>query len=200
MTKDKEIIFGVDVDEVLRELLDSMIYIYNREFETDKKKEDVLDFRVDESFPLVKERLGISASEWFFQSWGHVLFTKSNLIAGAKSAIDELRKVGKVIIITYQRTLMNKTDTISWLWSNGIEYDGICFTKDKTFIHCDYFIDDNDWNFEGCNSTHGVLIDAPYNVNCDIDELLVKSNCEDIIRMHSLKDFAKWYKENRVNE
>jgi len=193
MTRTGEIIFGIDVDEVLRGLLDGMIKLYREHFDPDFKREDVKNFDVDLSFPLIKKKTGKSASDWFFRKFGHELFLNSDAIDNAASAVKELRQYGKVVLVTYQKSPDNKRDTLTWLEQNGFEYDGICFTKDKTFVHCDYFIDDNDWNFLGSNSRYGVLIDAPYNVDVNIDELIKQSNCENILKFKSISEFVKWF-------
>lgn len=188
--KEKQITFGVDIDEVLRALIPGMLKLYNEEFGDSMCMEDVKDFVVDNSFPKVMEKTGESASKWFFQDHGHELFYRSEEINGAKEALDTLKKHGKVIIISYQKSVANKIDTLRWLESHEMEYDGICFVKDKSVVHTDWMVDDNDWNFIGSNATFGALINAPYNEDTDIAELKEKSNCLDIRRYGSLSEFA----------
>ena len=188
--KEKQITFGVDIDEVLRALIPGMLKLYNEEFGDSMCMEDVKDFVVDNSFPKVMEKTGESASKWFFQDHGHELFYRSEEIRGAKEALDTLKKYGKVIIISYQKSVANKIDTLRWLESHEMEYDGICFVKDKSVVHTDWMVDDNDWNFIGSNATFGALINAPYNEGTDITELKEKSNCLDIRRYGSLSEFA----------
>ena len=172
---------GIDIDEVLRALLPEMVRLYNEEFNESLTVDDVKAFDVDISFPKVKERTGESASKWFFQEHGRELFYDSQMIEGAKKAVDHLRKFAKVYIISYQKTLQNKLDTLNWLLKNEIEYDGICFLKDKTLVHLDVLIDDNDWNFIGCNCKTGVLIRAPYNKDTPLFKVLDSSNCKHLI-------------------
>ncbi len=190
---EKEVTFGIDIDEVIRALVPHMLALYNREFNDNMKLEDVKDYVVDNAFPKIMERTGESASKWFFQDHGHELFYGSEMIDGAKSAIDVLREYGKVIIISYQKSLENKIDTLNWLDRYGIKYDGVCFVKDKSIVHTDFLIDDNDWNFIGCNSKAGVLVTAPYNKDVDMSELKAKSNCEEIVRFGSLREFVSSY-------
>ena len=133
--------------------------------------------------------------DWFFQKNGYRLFACSPALPKVKEAIDKLRSYGQVIIVTYQKTFKNKMDTLMWLNEHGIEYDGICFLKNKTLLHTDWLIDDNWWNFKGCNAKHGVLIDAPYNKDVDVEELWFNdTNCiEPLRRFGSLDEFANWY-------
>lgn len=191
-----KITFAIDCDEVLRALISSMVSLYNREFNENITYEDVTDFMVDVSFPKVKVVTGITGSQWFFQDNSEKMFLESDILPKVKEAIDILKKYGEVIIVTYQKTYKNKAQTLKWLEKHDIIVDGICFLKDKTLIHCDYFIDDNDWNFKGCNCKHGILITAPYNENINLELLKNTSNCETISRFNSLYDFAKNYEKN----
>ena len=185
--------FAIDCDEVLRALLDNMVALYNDEFNDSISRDDIKEFNVELSFPRIKEETGISASEWFFQKHGFRLFACSPALPKIKEAIDKLREYGQVIIVTYQKTYNNRIDTLEWLRQHGIEYDGLCFIKNKTLLHPTFLIDDNDWNFLGCNAEYGILIDAPYNRNTNLEELWEKTNCEYMYRFVSLYEFACWY-------
>ena len=162
--------FGIDCDEVLRSLLDGMVSLYNENFGENITREEVKDFNVDISFPKVIEQTGETASKWFFQEHGYELFAKSPALPGIKRAISTLQKYGQVIIVTYQKSFQNKLDTLNWLNDNGIQPDGICFIKNKTLLHLDWIVDDNDWNLIGCNSENAVLITAPYNKDLNIHD------------------------------
>lgn len=196
MTKNYK--FLIDVDEVLRELLANMISLYNSNFNDTKTYQEIKNFKVEVSFPKIYENTGITASQWFFQNKGEDLFLNSPPFPHIKEDIETLKKYGEVIIVTYQKSYINKHQTLEWLEKNGIEADGICFVKDKTIICGDFFIDDNDWNFIGCNSKHGILIKAPYNENIDLQELFKKSNCLTLERFNSLHDFVNYF-EKTIN-
>ncbi|MBP5721969.1 MAG: hypothetical protein J6X18_00085 [Bacteroidales bacterium] len=191
--KNSNLTFGVDIDEVLRSLIPGMVRLYNEEFGENMSIDDVKDFVVDNSFPKIMERTGESASKWFFQDHGKELFLESDEIKGSKEALDTLRKYGKVIIISYQKSLANKIDTLQWLSEHGMEYDGICFVKDKSVVHVDWLIDDNDWNFIGTSCVFGALINAPYNEGVDVNSLAEKGgpSCAYIKRYNSLLDFSR---------
>lgn len=193
--KQENLTFGVDIDEVLRALVPGMVRLYNNEFDDNMCFSDVKDFVVDNSFPKILEETGESASKWFFQDHGHELFYGSKEIEGAREALNILREIGKVIIISYQKTTDNKVDTLNWLAEHQMRYDGICFVKDKSVVHTTWMVDDNDWNFIGSNAEFGALINAPYNEDTDIDELCRKSNCSEIKRYGSLLEFAYKIKE-----
>ena len=185
--------FAIDCDEVLRALLDNMVALYNEEFDDNISRDDIKEFNVDLSFPRIKEETGISASEWFFQKNGYRLFACSPALPKVREAINKLRERGQVIIVTYQKSYKNKMDTLNWLMENKLEVDGICFIKNKTLLHTDWLIDDNPWNFYGCNAKNGALITAPYNEDVYLRELHNKTNCETLHRFRSLDEFATWY-------
>ena len=192
----EKITFAIDCDEVLRSLLSNMISLYNKNFDDDMTYDEVKDFVVDNSFPKIHLETGITASQWFFQEHSTELFLESEALPKIKEALDILKQYGEVIIVTYQKSFKNKKDTLEWLEKNGIFPDGICFLKDKTLLHPTYFIDDNDWNFIGCNAKYGILINAPYNKETDIIDLWFKSNCTRMGRYDSLYEFAINYKQN----
>lgn len=192
----REFTFAVDVDEVLRDNLSNMLRVYNEEYNDNKKLSDLHDFQVDISFPKIAEATGQTASKYFFEQHAQEVFTDAEAIEGAKEAIDILRKYGKVIIVTYQKNTENRIRTLEWLDKHDIKFDSICFTRDKSIVHADYMIDDNDWNFIGCNCCHGILIDRPYNQKAKLNELKEQSSCKDIFRYTSLMNFAKWFKDN----
>ena len=185
--------FAIDCDEVLRALLDNMVALYNEEFHDNINRDDIKEFNVDLSFPRIKEETGISASEWFFQKNGYRLFACSPALPKVREAINKLRERGQVIIVTYQKSYKNKMDTLNWLMENKLEVDGICFIKNKTLLHTDWLIDDNPFNFWGCNAKNGALITAPYNEDENLMELHNKTNCETLHRFRSLDEFATWY-------
>ena len=184
-------VFAIDCDEVLRKTLDRMVELYNNHFNDNKTREDVKDFKVENSFPRIEEVTGMTASSWFFQEHSTDLFLNIEPFPYVKEDIETIRKYGKVIIITYQKSYKNKVETLLWLEKNGIECDGVCFLKDKTLLHADFLIDDNDWNFIGSHVKHGVLIDAPYNEDKNIVSLHSQSHCESMERAHSLHDFVE---------
>ena len=196
---DRKFTVAIDVDGVLRDNLQIMVDLYNKEFNCEMTVDDIRDFRTEITFPVIEETTGKTASEWFFQDHSDDIFLNAKSFNGVAEDIRKLKEIANVVIITYQKSLLNKMQTLSWLDANGIEYDGIVFIKDKTKFLCDVLVDDNDWNFLGSNATHGVLINAPYNQNKSLEELKSKSNCVDIVRRNSLHEFVTEFLENNKN-
>jgi 5'(3')-deoxyribonucleotidase len=184
--------FGIDIDECLRHIIGWMVLLYNKEFHQEMTEDDVKDYDVDKSFPLIRKETGMSASEWFFQKHGHELFRLSGPIGDASSYISRLRKIGRVIIISDQKSYENKADTLWWLMHNGIEYDGVCFVDDKSLVKVDYLCDDNPAYLMECGTDHAVLISSPHNMDVNIDDILECSGSKDIIRVRNLEEFVKY--------
>lgn len=187
----KDFTIGIDVDGVLRDNLQIMVDLYNENFKKNKEVSDIKDFRTEITFPDIEPTTGKTASEWFFQDHSKEIFLNAKPFYNAAEDIKNLRGLANVVIITYQKSLVNRMHTLCWLEINGIEYDGLIFIKDKTKFICDYLIDDNDWNFLGSNAKHGILIDAPYNEGKSVDDICKSSNCESIVRYKNLHEFTE---------
>ena len=194
----KRPVIAVDVDQVLRDNLWIMVDLYNKEFGTHMSTSDTKEFMVDVSFPLVKEKLGISASEWFFKVHAKEIFLDAPSFAFVAGNLNRLKEVADVVIITYQKDYTNKKYTLEWLEKNYIEPNGICFLKDKTLVHCDALVDDNDWNFLGTHCTTSVLVTQPYNKDVNLDDLLAKTNSRQIVRVDGFNDFVDKYFKGEI--
>lgn len=193
---DRKLTIGVDVDGVLRDNLQIMVDLYNKEFNGNMTVDDVKDYRTEITFPSIEPLTGKTANEWFFQDHSDEIFVNSKPFKYVAEDIKNLREFANVVIITYQKTVKNKMQTLTWLEKNGIEYDGIIFMKDKTKFMCDILIDDNDWNFIGSNARCGILIDAPYNKSKSIDDIIKSSNCANIERCTDFHEFVTRFSES----
>ena len=174
-------VIKIDIDGVLRNILKPMCELYNDEFCTDIKPKDVNRYNVNEMFPLVKEVFGISAVEYFFERHSYSVFRCAPRYEGVTKAINKLRKLGhKIVIVSFQKSLENKIDTLNWLKSNKIYYDDICFTSNKNIVNGDVMIDDNpDFLYQITGNCQTILIDMPYN-----------QECKDFTRFSTFVDFV----------
>ena len=80
----------------------------------------------------------------------------------------------------------------------GIEPNGICFLRDKTLLHCDVLVDDNDWNFIGTHVKHSVLVTAPYNKDVQLGDLMKKTHSMDVSRVGSFHEFVDAYIKHEI--
>lgn len=189
----KNLTIGIDVDGVLRNNLGEMVRLYNESFNENLTVDDVVDFKTENIFTKISEVTGDTPSHWFFQIHSNELFRDAKPFSGVAEDIKRLQEHARIIIITYQKSYLNKSQTLEWLEKCGIEPDGIVFIKDKTLVRCDYLVDDNDWNFAGSRVNTGVLINAPYNAYKDLSEIKKTSFCKRMIRADSLHDFTEWF-------
>lgn len=161
--------FKIDVDGVLRDILTNCCKIYNNKFNTKLTPNDCFDYNVKISFPEYAN-INIDAADEFFNKNAFNVLYQSSTFLNVSKAIKKLRDNGhKVIITTWQYNTLNKSLTLGWLAKHNIEYDDICFTKDKFLIEADYLIDDN-LEFLDQQSKHDknvkcICIKAAYNKN-----------------------------------
>ena len=194
----KRPVIAVDVDSVLRNNLGLMVDLYNENFGKNLTISQIEEFKAEKSFPAIEEQTGSTASNWFFVDHAKELFLDAPAYDGVKEDMDRLKEVADIVIITYQKNYTNKDYTLKWLEKNGIEPNGICFLRDKTLLHCDILVDDNDWNFNGTHVKNSVLVTMPYNKNLDLNELKSRTNSNYITRVDSFHDFVEKYLNNEI--
>lgn len=190
-TKLTELTFGVDCDEVLRPVLSRMVKLYNKWTDASITEDDVKDFDVEKSFPLVREKLHKAPLDWFFQEHEDYIFSGEPL-QETIDALNGLYEIGRVVIVTNQRSMSNRIQTMNWLEKYGFKYDSICFTSNKSDVKCTYLIDDNQLNFVGSCAPVKVLITAPYNKEYepDLDT--------DLLRVNNISEFYHTIASNLV--
>ena len=155
----------IDVDGVIRDMLGAMCKMYYK-FDPIVKEENITDYDVEKSFPLIKMKTGMSAHDYFFViNAEDTFYNIPTVLNGARYGIEQLMKEGhKVVIVTHQSGFYNKIYTLKFLNYYGIPYDDICFTRDKWAIEGDYIIDDNpEFLNDEREKAKKIIIDAPYN-------------------------------------
>ena len=157
-------VIKIDIDGVLRDLLDKMCEVYNSHYNENIKPCDVKHFATEKTFTKCFEIDNIHPSEWLFQVNGTELNCNSNIICGAKESMDILHQKGYyIIIVSHQLSKNNKIDTLQWLDKHNVYYDSICFTDKKNLVVGDIIVDDNIDFLNMCSDKRKILIDAPYN-------------------------------------
>lgn len=158
---------AVDIDGVLRDSVDTMVKIYNQNFGTDMKTEDVEYYSVKDSFPLVEKKLKIDPHDFFFsRNNGEYINRYSDAFEGVIDALNEAQENGHTIhIISYQPSYKNKLHTLMWLEDTRIPYDSVtfCTKKAKNLPDVDIIVDDNPQYFQEINADRCVLINRSYN-------------------------------------
>lgn len=170
-------VIKIDVDGVIRNMFEEMCEVYNQQFNDNVKVEDIYDYRVDEVFTKVREELHMSAHDYFFKKHSRRMFLDSKPYDGVCESINKLRDAGhKVVIVTWQFNLENKMNTLLFLDKHNIQYDDICFTKDKWMVYGDWMIDDNlGFILDEREKSRKILVDMPYNRNVE-NEFVIRVN------------------------
>lgn len=178
-------IIKVDVDGVIRDIFENMCELYNKTYGQHTEVNDIFDYDVDKSFPLIKEKTGKSAVDFFFKEHALHVFFKAKAYDSVKEFLQKLRDKGhKIVIVTWQFSDRNKIFTLTFLSKEEIPYDDICFTRDKWMIASDIMIDDNPEfiNDDRDKTPLKLLKNMPYNLDVECDESVVRFNeLEEII-------------------
>lgn len=158
---------AVDIDGVLRDSVDTMVKIYNQNFGTDLKTEEVKYYAVKDSFPLVEKKLKIDPHDFFFsRNNGEYINRYSDAFEGVIDALKEAQENGHTIhIISYQPSYKNKLHTLMWLEDTRMPYDSVtfCTKRAKNLPDVDVIVDDNPQYFQEINADRCVLINRSYN-------------------------------------
>lgn len=158
--------------------------------------------------------LDLAADEWdYFAGWGmtldewlasyaegvnagHVLWAGGTL-PGAKEAFDAIRAQGHRIHLVTDRSIGDDPQeaTFAWLQANGLEPDSVTFSRDKTVVETDIFIEDRLENADALNAagTLCYLINRPWNA-CDDDRPRVDTLAEFVERVMELAAVA-WIRD-----
>lgn len=98
------------------------------------------------------------------------IFNTGDPYPGVKEGIDRLRAAGHhVHIVTHRESVgepgIAVISTVTWLAHHGIAYDSISFTKNKSIVRADVFIEDNVNNFLDLwkNDIPSFIRTQPYN-------------------------------------
>lgn len=150
------LLIGVDVDDVVLNLMDNWLSIYNHDFNDNLKKEQVTDWDVSRFVhPLAKTRI-------YEYLENGLIFSNSKPVEGALNGIHILKSLGYRIIYI---TATNPSDIkFEWLSRNGFidESDDFVVAKDKSLIRASMLIDDNYDNVSSFLGI-GVLMNQPWN-------------------------------------
>lgn len=177
-------VIKIDVDGVIRDILTPICDIYNNACGMSMTIDDIKEYDVNNIFTKLYDKFTMKPSDYFFNYMSDDVFLNKALpLKGASEAIKRLRENGnKVVIVTYQETLKNKLLTLEFLDKFGIEYDDICFTKDKYLIKGDVLIEDNPhFLMDERDECLRICVDYPYNRHVRLMRVESLSEAVDIL-------------------
>lgn len=163
-----EPVIGVDVDDVVADLLTPWFELYNlanvaRGWEPDTTTPDQLTgwhFSTQVKYP-----------ETFMAMLREVKYETVRPIPGALAAVEGLRKLGRVIFVTSCPGLYSAKPKFDWLYVHGFlgpnGQEDYFPVKDKKMVRMDYLFDDGDHNIKACAEVGitSVLVRRPHNRN-----------------------------------
>ena len=177
--------FAIDVDGTLADIHTPFLNELNKRYGTHFKLEDITEWgwgKIREEIPNIVEVFRMLSDE----IWEKFLWRIKPIEKDVNETIRELRKKGKVYIVTSRNTI---EAVKTWLFYYEIEYDGFFYTKPsslKKLIHVDYLIDDNPELARELKDFTLFLYDRPWNRK-------IKEN-EQVIRINSLKEVCRYLK------
>jgi len=174
---------GVDMDEVLVELLDSFLEFYNLRFDKSFKKEDFKSYEFKDTLGETQEEIVKLVEEYDYRDG-------IRLVEGALESVRELSKEHELLVLT-ARHPMFKEKTERYLEKNfkgffsDVLYTGEVFQKYGVRkadlckkLGLDYIIEDNGVFSLECaeKGTCVFLLDKPWNQNNGEHEKIVRVN------------------------
>lgn len=150
------ITFGVDVDDVVADLMTAWLKRYNKDYNDNLKKSKITDWAVH---TFTKPECGMSMYDYIEDK---TLYDEVKPIPNALAGVKLLKTMGRVIFITAS-TLGCAGRKYTWLQEHGFidSMDDYVECKDKQLIKVDALIDDRYQNV--MHSQSNCLFSQPWN-------------------------------------
>ena len=189
---EKEIIIGVDCDDVVINLIPNWIAMYNEDYDDHLNVNDITEWKIDK---FVK--CGDEIYDYIHTTPDFNIYNHCEPIKGAWKGIKKLRKMGfRVIYVTASNRMDSKYD---WLEKHSFldKRENFVHAYDKTLINMDFLIDDrweNVQEFIQDPNKRAILFEKPWNTSKkdnydEVDNRYIrKNNWKEIIDyFHMLK-------------
>ncbi len=170
----RDFIIGVDVDDVVADLLGPWLARYNARFNDSVKLEDVIEWDVTK---FVKPECGQKIFELIDPS----VYEEVSPLPGALETVTELRKLGRVVFITAGNADAKQRWLVKHGFLNGDRaslHDYVSCT-DKALINADVLIDDHVKNIEAFPG-HALLVTRFHNAQLSCSRLRLETFEESI--------------------
>jgi uncharacterized HAD superfamily protein len=191
-------IIGIDIDEVLSEMIEHFLEYNNRIYGTKYKKEDMFDYNIENVMKLTEAQVLQIFVQFHDSPEFHAIRTKE----GSEDAISRLAKKHELHVIT-ARTNDIKEDTHKWLEKNFPEaFKHVHFANDRwntgtqtkdelcNDLKIQIMVEDN-FNFAKKIAARGIkvlLMDGPWNQ--------IETLPENVIRVKNWKEAEKIINEH----
>jgi 5'-nucleotidase len=156
------ITIAIDIDDTISEFVENWLRIYNKDFNDNLKKEDILDWNISQ---FVKPEAKGTIYNYINKPR---VFRTAKPIKNALPIINKFREKAKRII--YVTANDGAGAKLPWLFKYGFIHTSEDFVVayDKSLIRADILIDDrpeNVMSFKGW----GILLTQPWNQNIDYE-------------------------------
>jgi 5'(3')-deoxyribonucleotidase len=168
-----DFIVALDVDDVCLDLINTLLVLYNRDFQDTLKRDDITDWTLAN---FVKDEAKNIIYKYFDKPY---VFSIAPPVEGSLEGIGKLRNMGfRIIFIT-----ANNPEGIKekWLFDHGFMEDHKDFYQayDKSLIHANILLDDKYQNARDFRYGEGWLLTRPWNKKYEYSPRI--SNWDDFI-------------------
>jgi len=167
---------GIDLDDVVFNLMDSWLSMYNKDYEDDMTKEEIINYYLGQPQKNGREfKCGSKIYQYLYDPRLHL--EPSIMFRGgyyADVAIRRLMDAGDVditFITSAPRTVMPaKIHRLERIFPSKDYAYGLYMTNDKSRLDCDVFVDDGPKNFWNIvqKGARVLLFDQPWNRHIDV--------------------------------
>lgn len=178
-----------DIDDVLNNLVEKTIELYNSRYNKSIRVEDITSYSFEECLP--KEEVAVILSLFKEKK----LWNSLSPVAGASAGLKALIKQGHQIYFATATSPINFEWKVNWCAEHFpfINSDNIIRVVDKSVLKCDIIIDDYMENLIG-NTAYRICFDRPWNRNEKMDFVY------DIHRAHNWKEIVAAVNEIERND
>lgn len=176
-------IIACDVDDVLNNLMDVTIELYNYKYGTDYDVSNVTAYNLENCFDeeTAKNMRAI------FESTTDSIWKKVKPVKGSQEALEKLLLEGHSVYLATHNCPATYGDKVAWIkrFYPFIDESRIICIKDKWMLRSDVMIEDSWQNLLAKPYYHRVLMDQPWNQSTkdDVYGVYRCSNWKDIVNV-----------------
>jgi len=147
----------VDVDEVLRDMVNEVLKIYNSFYGTSFTKNDITEYDMRTVLTEIKD------IKQYFCEFAKEVFLNSKSFKNSSKAVQDIKDLGYHIRIVTKQFRGTELYTLGWLLKHNINYDSVVFTDDKSWVKGDIIVDDCIDHIKSSKCKTKFLMKRPWN-------------------------------------
>ena len=161
----KKYVIGIDADDTIHYLLEGWVAYLNNKHGTCVNKEDVRQWDVSESFPMLT-RAEVYEPLNDDEFW-KTLRPMDDAVKYVKQLIDDGHDV-YICTASHYATIKSKMENLLFKYFPYLHWNQVIICAKKQLLRFDYLIDDGLHNIIG--NYKGLLMDTPHNRHVNFDE------------------------------